>query len=92
MKTYFPMAILYEKGRDPWLWSPYESLMSEAEAQDEFQKFLNNYPDVAVVASWMQEYDHENDTMREYDIKYYVNVLGIMPRGNFTIEPERRIK
>ena len=92
MKTYSPMAILYEKDRDPWLWSPYESLMSEEAAHKEFTDLLNNYPEVAVIASWMQEYDHESGVMREYAIKYYVNVMGILPRGNFTIESERSIK
>ena len=91
MKLYSPVAILYEKDKEPWLWSPYEMLCTEERAKHEFTEFLNNYPEVAVIASWIQELDQESGVMREYGIKYYVNVMGILPRGNFTIEPERRI-
>lgn len=71
---YYPMAIVYEKGREPYLWSPSDPCLKFAQAKSALRWYLQNY-DVFPVVTWIQSYT--KGTSKDLDITYYVDAFGL---------------
>ena len=78
MKTYYPMMICYEEGKEPWLWSTYNSCLTIEECEKAIQTMVDS-GHVKPIVTWLQEYDKE--TRKDTQIKYYVNALGVVKNG-----------
>ena len=72
---YYPVAIIYEAEREPWYWSPTDSVLSIDEARKAIKTLFENNPDWKPVMTYIQKYS--GNARWDVEKRYYVNALGL---------------